>query len=195
MAKLIYATNTSLDGYIEDSDGSFDWSMPTAKLHQFYNDEFRDVGTHIYGRKLYESMAVWETMDLHEEGPPETAHLKEVGLDFQEIWRGAQKVVYSTTVEEVWTPRTELKSSFDSEEVRAMKDTADADLIIGGANLAASAFAAGLVDEISITILPVSVGAGKPALPVDQKIELELLSERFVDNSTVNLQYKVKQLG
>lgn len=191
MAKLIYSTNTSLDGFIENSDGDFNFAVPSAELHQFFNDEFRDVGTHIYGRKLYETMAVWETMDLDGEGPPEMAHLVEPGRDFQQIWRGADKIVYSTTLEEVWTPRTELRSSFDAEAIRAFVDTADSDVIIGGADLAASAFAAGLIDEISITLSPVAIGAGKPALPTDLVLELELLKERRFDNGAVNVQYKV----
>lgn len=192
MAKLIYSTNTSFDGFIEDSNGDFNFSVPSAQLHQFFNDQFRDVGTHIYGRKLYETMAVWETMDLDGEGPPEMAELVEPGRDFQQIWRGADKIVYSTTLDEVWTPRTELRSSFDAEELRAFIDSADSDVIIGGANLAASAFAAGLVDEISITLTPVAIGAGKPALPTDLVLDLDLLSERRFDNGAINVRYKVK---
>lgn len=191
MSKLIYSTNASLDGFIEDSDGDFNFSVPSAELHQFFNDEFRDVGTHIYGRKLYETMAVWETMDLDGEGPPEMEHLKEVGKDFQQVWRGADKIVYSTTLDEVWTPRTELRSSFDVESVREFVDSADSDVIIGGANLAASAFAAGLIDEISLTLTPVAIGAGKPALPTDLVLNLDLVSERRFDNGAVNLKYKV----
>lgn len=191
MAKLIYSTNASLDGFIEDSDGDFNFSVPSAELHQFFNDEFRDVGTHVYGRKLYETMAVWETMDLEAEGPPELEHLKEPGKDFQQVWRAADKIVYSTTLEEVWTARTELRSSFDAEDLRAFVDSADSDVIIGGANLAASAFAAGLIDEISLTLTPVAIGAGKPALPTDLVLDLELLKQRRFDNGAVNLQYKV----
>lgn len=191
MAKLIYSTNASLDGFIENSDGDFNFAVPSAELHQFFNDEFRDVGTHIYGRKLYESMAVWETMDLDAEGPPEMANLVEPGRDFQQIWRGADKIVYSKTLDEVWTPRTELRSSFDAEEIRAFVDSADSDVIIGGADLAASAFAAGLIDEISLTLSPVAIGAGKPALPTDLVLNLDLLKERRFDNGAVNVQYKV----
>lgn len=192
MAKLIYSTNASLDGFIEDIDGDFNFAVPSAELHQFFNDEFRDVGTHIYGRKLYETMAVWETMDLDGEGPPEMADLVEPGRDFQQIWRGADKIVYSTTLDEVWTPRTELRSSFDVEEIRAFVDSADSDVIIGGADLAASAFAAGLIDEISLTLSPVAIGTGKPALPTDLVLNLDLLKERRFDNGAVNVQYKVK---
>jgi dihydrofolate reductase len=191
MSKLIYSTNASLDGFIENSDGDFNFAVPSAELHQFFNDEFRDVGTHVYGRKLYETMAVWETMDLEAEGPPEMANLVEPGRDFQQIWRGADKIVYSTTLDEVWTPRTELRSSFDAEEIRAFVDSADSDVIIGGADLAASAFAAGLIDEISITLSPVAIGAGKPALPTDLVLNLDLLKERRFDNGAVNVQYKV----
>lgn len=153
---------------------------------------FRDVGTHIYGRKLYETMAVWETMDLDGEGPPEMADLVEPGRDFQQIWRGADKIVYSTTLEEVWTSRTELRSSFDVEAIRAFVESADSDVIIGGANLAASAFAAGLIDEVSITLAPVVIGAGKPALPINLVLALDLVSERRFDNGAVNVKYKVK---
>lgn len=191
MSKLIYSTNASLDGFIENSDGDFNFAVPSAELHQFFNDEFRGVGTHIYGRKLYETMAVWETMDLDAEGPPEMANLVEPGRDFQQIWRGADKIVYSTTLDEVWTPRTELRSSFDAEEIRAFVDSADSDVIIGGADLAASAFAAGLIDEVSITLSPVAIGAGKPALPTDLVLNLDLLKERRFDNGAVNVQYKV----
>lgn len=192
MSKLIYSTNASLDGFIENSDGDFNFAVPSAELHQFFNDEFRDVGTHIYGRKLYETMAVWETMDLNGEGPPEMADLVEPGRDFQQIWRGADKIVYSTTLDEVWTPRTELRSSFDAEAIRSFVESAESDVIIGGANLAASAFAAGLIDEISLTLSSVSVGAGKPALPTDLVLGLDLLRERRFDNGAVNLRYKVK---
>jgi len=192
MAKLIYSTNASLDGFIENSDGDFGFSVPSAELHQFFNDEFRDVGTHIYGRKLYETMAVWETMDLDGEGPPEMADLVEPGRDFQQIWRGADKLVYSTTLDEVWTPRTELRSSFDAQAIREFVDSADSDVIIGGANLAASAFAAGVIDEVSLTLTPVAVGAGKPALPTNLVLDLDLLNERRFDNGAVNLRYRVK---
>jgi dihydrofolate reductase len=191
MAKLIYSTNASLDGFIENSDGDFNFAVPSAELHQFFNDEFRDVGTHFYGRKLYETMAVWETMDLDGEGPPEMAQLIEPGRDFQQIWRGADKIVYSTTLEEVWTPRTQLRSSFDADALRAFKESADSDAIIGGANLAASAFSAGLIDEVSLTLSPVAIGAGKPALPTDLVLDLELLHQRRFDNGAVNVQYKV----
>lgn len=191
MAKLIYSTNASLDGFIEDRDGDFNFSVPSAELHQFFNDEFRDVGTHIYGRKLYESMAVWETMDLDADGPSEFEHLKEVSKDFQQVWRGANKIVYSRSLDEVWTPRTELRSSFDADAIRSFVESADADVIIGGANLAETAFAAGLIDEISLTLTPVAVGAGKPALPTNLVLDLDLLSERRFDNGAVNLQYKV----
>lgn len=192
MAKLIYSTNASLDGFIEDSDGDFGFSVPSAELHQFFNDEFRDVGTHIYGRKLYEAMAVWETMDLDGEGPPGMADLVEPGRDFQQIWRGADKLVYSNTLEEVWTPRTELRSSFDAEAIRSFVSSTESDVIIGGANLAASAFAAGLVDEISLTLTPIAIGAGKPALPTNLVLDLDLLNERRFDNGAVNLRYRVK---
>lgn len=191
MAKLIYSTITSLDGFIEDSDGSFDWYLPSAEVHQFFNDQFRSVRTHLYGRRLYETMAVWETMDLDE--PMEgMEHLQEAGRDFQQIWRGADKIVYSKTIEEVWTPRTELKASFDADDLRALKDSADSDLIIGGAGLATAGFEAGVIDEVHLTIAPVAVGSGKSALPINQRLDLELLEERRFEDGAVHLKYKLK---
>jgi dihydrofolate reductase len=194
MAKLLYGTSTSLDGFIEDVDGNFDFTVPTPEVHQFFNDVYRPVGTHISGRRLYETMAVWETMDFEhppEDQPEELAALKPQGIDFQQIWRGADKIVYSTTLEEVWTPRTELRSEFDVDEVRELKESASADILIGGATLAQTAFAAGLIDEVHLTLAPATLGAGKPALPTDLKLDLELIDQRRFDNGSVNLQYRV----
>ncbi|MBJ7354387.1 MAG: dihydrofolate reductase family protein [Thermoleophilaceae bacterium] len=200
MAKLIYSTLTSLDGFIEDADGNFDFSMPSAEVHQYINDQLRPVGTHIYGRRLYETMAVWETMDtdgtppegLSEEHAEVFRELQPQSADFKQIWLGADKIVYSTTLEDVWTARTELRSEFDPQALRAFKDSASADIVIGGAELASAAFAAGLVDEVSLTLFPVTVGAGKPGFPTDQQLQLDLVDERRFENGSVHLKYRVR---
>ena len=181
MAKLIYSMQPSLDGYIEDEDGKFDWSEPDEEVHQFFNDLLRPVGTHLYGRGLYETMRVWETMD-----EPEP-----VMQDFAEIWRGVDKIVYSMTLDEVTTARTRLERSFDPEAVRELKASATSDLVIGGPGLAAHAFEARLVDEVYLTVSPISVGGGKRALPEGIRVELELLDERGLPNGMVHLHYRV----
>lgn len=194
MAKIIYATNTSLDGYIEDAEGKFDFGFPSPEVHQFINDAVRDVGTHILGRKLYETMGEWETMDVDnvpEDTPQAMRDLQPQSKDFKQIWIAADKIVYSTTLEEVWTARTELRSVFDVDALRAFKESADADAIIGGAGLASSAFAAGLIDEVHQIVFPVTVGAGKPAFPTDQSIELELIDLRRFEDGVVHLKYGV----
>jgi dihydrofolate reductase len=187
MAKLIYMIQTSLDGFIEDAEGKFGWSIPSPEVHQYINDLQRSVGTHLYGRRLYETMAVWEDMEIGDG----FEDLEAQGRDFQQIWKATDKIVYSASLEKVWTPRTELKREFVAEEVRALKDSADADLVIGGAELAASALAAGLIDEVNTTISPVLIGSGKPAFPTDQKVELELLSKHRFENGAVHLNYRV----
>ena len=192
MAKLIYMTNTSLDGFIEDTEGKFDFAFPTPELHQFYNDVARPIGTQIYGRRLYETMAVWETMEFDDEPGEEFAGLEKESADFQSIWIAADKIVYSRTLEKVWTPRTTLRSEFDADAIRALKESSDSDMIIGGAGLAAAAFAAGLIDEIRLTLAPVVIGAGKPAFSPELKLELELLDERRFDNGSVHLHHRVK---
>ncbi len=185
MAKLIYTANTSLDGYIEDKNGSFDWAVPDEEVHKFWNDVLRPVGTHLYGRRLYEVMSVWETMGSDPNDPA-------VIRDFASVWRPADKVVYSRTLAEPATPKTRIEPSFDPEAVRAMKATAATDLLIGGPELAAEAFRAGLVDECQLVIHPVSIGGGKPALPMDLMVEMELLEERRFASGAVNLHYQVK---
>jgi dihydrofolate reductase len=185
---------TSLDGYIEDSDGNFDWSVPSAEVHQYINDLQRAVGTHLYGRRLYETMAVWETMEFDgvtsDDDP--FAEIEDQGREYQQIWRATDKIVYSGTLEEVWTPRTKLEPAFDLEAVRALKVSLDKDIVIGGAALASSGFNAGLIDEVRTTVSPVLIGAGKPAFPTDLKIDLELIDERRFENGAVHLHYRVK---
>jgi dihydrofolate reductase len=183
MAKLIYVSNVSLDGYIEDEHGRFDWTEPDDEVFAFITDLVRSVGTSLYGRRLYEAMAVWET-------DPALAAQSELMADFANVWQAADKVVYSTTLEAVSTAKTRLERSFDPDSVRDMKASATSDLTVGGANLAAHAFKAGLVDECQLFIHPVLVGGGKPALPSDTRAELELLDERRFSNGVMYLRYR-----
>jgi dihydrofolate reductase len=183
MATLTYTAITSLDGFIEDEGGRFDWAMPDAEVHAFVNDLERPVGTHLYGRRMYETMAVWQTIGVEPDGAsPEE-------LDFAEVWRGLDKVVYSRTLDAVSTPRTRLEREFDPDAVRQLKDTAERDLSISGPDLARHAFAAGLVDEVHLFAFPVVVGGGKPGLPRGVRVELELLDERRFGNGVVHTRY------
>ncbi len=184
MAKLMYVTNVSVDGYIEDEHGSFDWTEPDDELFAFITDVVRPVGTHLYGRRLYESMAVWET-------EPSLAAQSELTADFADVWQTAQKIVYSTTLRAVSTAKTRLERSFDAASIPEMKASATSDLLVGGAHLAAHAFNAGLVDECHLFVRPVVVGGGKPALPRDTRTALDLLDERRVGNGAVYLRYRV----
>ncbi len=184
MAKLIYVTNVSLDGYIEDEHGSFDWTPPEDDFFAFITDLVRPVGTYLYGRRLYDMMAVWET-------DPALAAQSELTADFANVWQAADKVVYSTTLDAVSTARTRLEHNFDPASVRDMKASATSDLTVGGAHLAAQALKAGLVDECHLFIHPILVGGGKPALPSDTRAELELLDDRRFSNGVVYLRYGV----
>jgi dihydrofolate reductase len=182
MAKLIYAAITSLDGYVADVDGKWDWSRPDAEVHAFVNDLERPIGTHLYGRRMYDVLVAWETMD---DDAPEMR-------DYAEIWRASDKVVYSRTLEEVSSARTRIEREFDPEAVRALKESADADLSIGGPQLAAEAIRAGLVDECHLLLSPIVVGGGNPALPDDVRWPLELVSERRFGNGVVHLHYRTR---
>jgi dihydrofolate reductase len=184
MAKLIYATNTSIDGYIEDATGSFDWSAPSEDLHRFFNDLVADCGAFLYGRRLYESMAVWET-------DPSLAAQNDVLREFAEAWQDADKVVYSRTLPEPSTRRTRIERDFGVEQVNSIKASADRDLLIGGAEIAAQALRAGVVDEYLVGLHPVIVGGGKPALPNDVFLEMELLDERRFTSGVVVLRYRI----
>ena len=190
MAKLTYAAITSLDGYIEDEGGGFDWAVPDPEVHAFVNDLERPVGTHLYGRRMYETMAVWQTVGLEPAGasPAEAAPSPEE-LDFAEVWRAADKVVYSRTLDAVSTPRTRLEREFDPEGVRRLKDAADRDLSVSGPGLAQHAFAAGLVDQVHLFVFPVVVGGGRPGLPRGVRVDLALLDERRFGNGVVHLRY------
>jgi dihydrofolate reductase len=181
MARLIYSALASLDGYTADADGKFDWAAPDAEVHAFVNDLERPVGTYLYGRRMYDVMAVWETMRLEGE-PPEMR-------DYAEIWRAADKVVYSRTLEAATTPRTRIEREFDPEAVRRMKADAQRDISVGGPELAGQALAAGLVDEVSLFLSPIAVGGGNRALPDDVRLPLELLEERRFGNGVVYLRY------
>jgi dihydrofolate reductase len=183
MATLVYSAITSLDGYIEDSDGNFDWAAPDEEVHAFVNDRERQAGTYLYGRRMYETMQYWETADS-------LPDLSAVSLDYAKLWQAADKIVYSTTIETVGTARTRIERSFDPDAIRALKATADRDITVGGPDLAAHALRAGLVDEINLYVGPVVVGGGKPALPSDLFLSLELLDERRFGNGVVYLRYR-----
>jgi dihydrofolate reductase len=187
MAKLIYSAIASLDGYVADEDGNFDWAAPDEEVHAFVNDLERPVGTYLFGRRMYETMAVWETMALDDEPP--------VMRDFAEIWRAADKVVYSRTLAEAATARTRLERKFDAGAVREMKEQAAADISVGGPELAAQAIRAGLVDELQLFLVPVIVGVGKHSLPTTTKLHLELRDQRRFSNGTVFLRYATPQAG
>jgi dihydrofolate reductase len=182
MAKLIYTALTSLDHYVADADGSFAWAAPSAEVHAAVNDIERTSGTHLYGRRMYDTLKVWETMD-----DPEP-----VMRDFAELWRAAEKIVYSRTLEAPETPRTRIERSFEPEAVRALKEQATADLSIGGPELAGQAIAAGLVDELHLFMSPITVGGGNPALPAGVRWELELLAERRFAEGVVHVHYRTR---
>jgi dihydrofolate reductase len=186
MGKLIYATNTSLDGFTEDTSGSFDWSEPDEDVHQLWNDMMRDIGTQLLGRRMYETMAVWET-------DPSFFEESAVLADFAAAWQDSDKLVYSTTLTEPVTTRTRIVPAFDADDVRALKEASSADLLVGGPELAAHALRAGVVDEVRFMLFPVTVGAGKPAFPTDLHLDLELLDERRFGNGAVHLAYRVQR--
>jgi dihydrofolate reductase len=185
VAKLIYSAISSLDGYIEDEDGNFDWAEPDAEVHAFVNDLVRSVGTHLYGRRTYEVMVGWET-------DPTLAEQSPLMRDFAEIWQAADKVVYSHTLDDISTAKTRIERDFDPDAVRQLKASAGRDLIVGGPELAAHAFRAGSVDECHLLLVPVVVGGGKRALPDDVRLELELLDERRFGSGVVFLRYRVE---
>jgi dihydrofolate reductase len=182
VALLLYSTNTSLDGYIEDTAGDFGFTEPSDEVHAFINDRLREVGTHLYGRRLYETMVVWETDPSFAEGPAVTR-------DFAAIWQAADKVVYSTTLADVVTTRTRIARAFVADEIRALKASADRDLLVGGADLAGQALRHGLVDEVHLYVAPVVLGGGRPALPPGHRLDLNLLDERRFGSGTVYLRY------
>ena len=184
MAKLVYTAITSLDGYVADKDGKFDWAAPDAEVHAFVNDLERPIGTYLCGRRLYDTMVVWETMPI---GPDEHPVVR----DYAEIWRSADKIVYSTTLASVSSARTRIERQFQPDAVRQIKASADRDVSVGGANLAGQAIRAGLVDECHLFVTPVIVGGGTQALPDQVRVGLELLDECRFGNGVVHLHYRV----
>jgi dihydrofolate reductase len=186
MAHLIYTANTSLDGYTEDMDGRFDWTDPSGEVFRFITNLIRAEGTHLYGRRMYQTMMVWET-------DPNLAGQSPLMRDFAEVWQAADKIVYSRTLETVLTHRTKIERNFDSEAIRQLKESVKQDIHIGGAELAAQAFRAGLIDECQLFLVPIIVGGGKPTLPDNVRLELELLEERRFENGVVFLHYRTGQ--
>jgi dihydrofolate reductase len=182
MAKLIYLTLMSLDGYVADEDGKFDWAEPDEEVHTFVNDLARPVGTYLYGRLMYEVLVVWETVVLADQPP----YIR----DFAEIWRAADKIVYSKTLTAVSSAKTRLERDFDPEAVRLLKESAERDLAVAGPKLAGQAIEAGLVDEYHLFVAPIMVGGGTAALPDGVRVELELLDERRFGNGMALLRYR-----
>jgi dihydrofolate reductase len=180
MAKLIYSMIASLDGYIEDAEGRFDWSEPDEDEHRFINDRLRPVGTHLYGRRMYEVMRAWES--------PQPAW-PEYMQEFAAIWQAADKVVYSRALERPSTARTRIERAFDPEGIQQLKSSATADIIVAGPELAGHAIRAGLVDEYQLFVSPIVIGGGKHWLPADVRLNLELLDERRFSNGVVYLRY------
>jgi dihydrofolate reductase len=185
VAKLIYSTIASLDGYVADAGGGFEWAAPDEEVHAYVNDLERPIGTYLSGRRMYQVMQYWETAHTEADQPP-------VGLDFAEIWQGADKVVYSRTLDGVPTARTRLEQDFDPQAVRKLKESAERDISVGGPGLAAAAIRAGLVDEWHLFLTPVVVGGGTSSLPDDVRIELELLDERRFGNGVMHLHYRTR---
>jgi dihydrofolate reductase len=184
VAKLIYSAITSLDGYVEDQHGGFEWSAPDAEVHAFVNDLERPIGTYLYGRRMYETMVYWETLGLDSEPSA-------VARDFAQIWRAADKIVFSRTLAASSSARTRIEPEFDPAAIRQLKESAGRDITIGGAELAGQAMSAGMVDEFHVFLCPVVVGGGKSALPDDVRIQLELVDEHRFRSGVVHLHYRV----
>jgi dihydrofolate reductase len=185
MAKLIYTGITSLDGYVADADGRFEWSAPDETVHAFVNDLERPIGTYLYGRRLYDVMRFWETVDT---GPDQPAVVR----DYARLWRDADKVVYSTTLPSPSTTRTRIERSFDADSVRQLKADATRDISVGGPGLAEHALRVGLVDELHQFLTPVVVGGGTAFLPYGVRLDLELLDQRSFGNGVVHLHYAAR---
>jgi dihydrofolate reductase len=184
MGRLIYTAIASLDGYVEDREGRFDWAAPDEELHSFVNDLERPVGTYLYGRRMYETMRYWETAHLTPDQPA-------VASDYTAIWQAAEKVVYSRTLESVSSARTRVERDFDAEAVRNLKVNSERDLDVGGPGLAAEAINAGLVDELHLFAVPVAVGGGKHWLPTGVRLDLELLDTRRFARGAMYLRYRL----
>jgi dihydrofolate reductase len=185
MAKLVYAAIASLDGYVEDKSGNFEWAAPDEEVHAFVNDLERPIGTYLYGRRMYETMVPWETAST-------SGDQSAVSRDFAEIWQAAEKIVYSRTLQTPSSARTRIERAFDPAAIGQLKESSAHDITVGGAELASEAIAAGLVDECHLFLGPVIVGGGKRALPDDVRIQLELLDERRFRSGVVHLHYGVR---
>jgi dihydrofolate reductase len=184
VARLIYTAITSLDGYVADKDGNFDWAEPDEEVHKFVNDLERPIGTYLYGRRLYQTMVFWETAP----DPGQPSFIQ----DYARIWQAADKIVYSRTLETVSSARTRIEKDFDVVAVRQLRSTADRDISVGGAELGGQAMRAGLVDEIHLFVAPVIVGDGKRSLPDDARLALELVDQRRFGNGVAHLHYRTK---
>jgi dihydrofolate reductase len=185
MAKLIYSAISSLDGYVADADGNFDWSMPDDEVHRFVNDLERPIGTYLLGRGMYQVMVYWDTAEV---GSGERSAMQE----YAEIWQAADKIIYSTSLQQVSGARTRIEREFEHEAIQQLKSAADRDISVGGPGLASQALKLGLVDECHFLLSPVVVGGGKRALPDNVRLDLELLDERRFGNGVVHLHYRVK---
>jgi dihydrofolate reductase len=185
MADLIYSAIMSLDGYIEDAGGTFEWAAPDDEVHGFVNELQRPVGTYLYGRRMYETMLYWETADTVEQHP--------VAREFRELWQAADKIVYSNTLSEPASARTRIERVFDVDAVRQLKDSSSTDISVGGPDLAAQALDAALVDELQLFVVPVIVGGGKRALPDHVRLDLELQDERRFASGVVHLRYRTNR--
>jgi dihydrofolate reductase len=185
MAKLIYSVIASLDGYVEDAHGNFDWAAPDEEVHAFVNDLERPIGTYLYGRRMYQTMVFWETVSRGVDQPA-------VARDYAEIWQAAEKIVYSRTLQSVSSSRTRIERDFDVDAIRRLKQASQSDITIGGAELAGHAIAAGLVDECHLLLVPILVGGGKRVWPDNVGgVQLELLDERRFREGVVSVNYRV----
>jgi dihydrofolate reductase len=182
MAKLIYSAITSLDGYVEDKHGGFDWAAPDEEVHRFINGLERQISTYLYGRRMYDTMSYWQS----------DREMSPVSQEFAEIWRAADKIVYSRSLERIWIPRARIERAFDPVAIKEYKNFWAGDVSIGGAELAGRAIAAGLVDECHLFLVPAVVGGGKRALPDDVRLDLELLDEHRFGSGVVHLHYAIR---
>jgi len=185
MAKLVYVTNTSLDGYMEDLDGDINWGTPDEEYFGFINDIERGIGTNLYGRRMYEAMVYWETAPM--------AGQSHWIAEFTESWRSSAKIVFSRSLTSVSSARTTLEREFDVDAIRQLKESASLDLTVGGAEIAARAFRAGLVDECHLFFWPVVLGGGKGALPEGARFTLELVDQNRLRSGIAHLHYRVTE--
>jgi dihydrofolate reductase len=184
MAKLIYSAIASLDGYVEDPAGGFDWAEPDGEVHSFVNDMERPIGTYLYGRRLYETMLFWETAHTIPDRP---SYVR----DYTDIWQAADKIVFSKTVDSVSSAKTRIEHSFDPDAIRRLKAAAQRDLTIGGAELAGQALKAGLVDELHLLAVPVVIGGGKRWLPDGVYLHLTLVDTQRFAGGVVFVSYRL----